>query len=77
MSTGEWGLWNTPEGNPGQSSSVASTALAWWQRVPMRKEKRGGGGRDPRFPVRATRNAVVRAHVGKEFPEMRQNEREI
>jgi len=43
----------------------------------MRKEKRGGGGRDPRFPVQATRNAVVRAHVGKEFPEMRQNEREI
>ena len=45
------GLWNTPEGNPGQSSSVASTALACWQRVPGRKEKRGGGGRDPKFPI--------------------------
>ena len=39
MNTGEWGLWNTPEGNPGQSSSVASTALACLQRVSMRKEK--------------------------------------
>ena len=61
----------------GQSSSVASMAFACWQRVPMRKEKRGGGGRDPRVPVRATKNVMVRAWVGKEFPDMRQNEREI
>ena len=43
----------------------------------MRKEKRGGGGRDPKFPIWATRNVVVRAQVGKEFPDMRQSEREI
>ena len=43
----------------------------------MRKEKRGGGGRDPKFPIWATRNVVVWAQVGKEFPDMRQNEREI
>ena len=35
----QWGLWNTPEGKPGQSSSVTSTALDCPQRVPMRKEK--------------------------------------
>ena len=35
----QWGIWNTPEGNPGQSSSVASTILACLQRVPMKKEK--------------------------------------
>ena len=34
------GLWNIPEVNPGQSSYVAATALACWQRFPMRKEKR-------------------------------------
>ena len=70
-------LWDTSEGNPGQSSSVASIALTCWQRVPVRKEKRGGGGRDPKFPIWATRNVVVRAQVGKEFPDMRQSEREI
>ena len=43
----------------------------------MRKEKRGGGGRDPKFPIWATKNIVVHAQVGKEFPDMRQNEREI
>ena len=43
----------------------------------MRKEKRGGGERDPKFPIWATRNVVVRAQVGKEFPDVRQNEREI
>ena len=43
----------------------------------MRKEKRGGGGRDPKFPIWATRNVVVWAQVGKEFPDMRQSEREI
>ena len=42
----------------------------------MRK-KRGGGGRGPKVPVRATKNVVVQARVGKEFPDMRQNEREI
>ena len=36
----QWGLCNTPEGNPGHSSSVASTALDCLQRVPMRKEVR-------------------------------------
>ena len=50
MSTEEWGLWNTPEGNPGQSSSVASTALACLQRVLRRKEKQEGGGRDTNSP---------------------------
>ena len=34
----QWGLRNTPEGNPGQSSSVASTALTCSQRVPMKKK---------------------------------------
>ena len=43
----------------------------------MRKEKRGGGGRDPKFPIWATKNIMVHAQVGKEFPDMRQNEREI
>ena len=43
----------------------------------MKKEKQGGGGRDPKFPIWATRNVVVRAQVGKEFPDMRQSEREI
>ena len=42
----------------------------------MKKKRRGGGGRDPKIPVRATKNVVVRARVGKEFPDMRQNERE-
>ena len=35
----QWGVWNTPEGNPGQHSSVASRAVAFWMRVPVRKEK--------------------------------------
>ena len=43
----------------------------------MRKEKRGGGGRDPKFPIWATRNVVVQTQVGKEFPDVRQSEREI
>ena len=43
----------------------------------MRKEKQGGGGRDPKVPVWATKNVVVWAWVGKEFPDMRQNERRI
>ena len=43
----QWGLWNTPEGDPGQSSSVASIALTCLQRVPMRKETRGGGEEAP------------------------------
>ena len=43
----QWGLRNTPEGNPGQSPFVASTALACSKRVPMRKEKRGGGEETP------------------------------
>ena len=38
----QWGLWDTPEDNPGQSSSAASTALACLQRAPMKKEKGGG-----------------------------------
>ena len=38
---------NTPEGNPGQSSSVASIALGCSQRVSRRKEKRGGGEETP------------------------------
>ena len=48
----QWGVWNTPEGNPGQHSSVASRAVAFWMRVPVRKEKWGqgwvgvGGARD-------------------------------
>ena len=71
------GLWNTPEGNPSPSSSVASIALACFQRVPMRKEKQGDGGRDPKVPVWATKNVVVWAQVGKEFPDTRQDERRI
>ena len=43
----------------------------------MKKKRRGGGGRDPKIPVRATKNVVVRARVGKEFPDLRQNERRI
>ena len=43
----------------------------------MRKEKQGGGGRNPKVPVRATKDVMVQACVGKEFPDMRQNEREI
>ena len=46
----QWGLWNTPEGNHGQSSSVAFTTLACSQRVPMRKENRGGGEKDLKSP---------------------------
>ena len=42
----------------------------------MKKEKQGGGGRDPKISLRATKNVVVWAWVGKEFPDMRQNERE-
>ena len=43
----------------------------------MRKEKQGGRGRNPKVPVRATKNVVVREGVGKEFPDMKQNEREM
>ena len=43
----------------------------------MRKEKQGGGGRNPKVPVRATKDVMVQAWVGKEFPDMRPNEREI
>ena len=43
----------------------------------MKKEKQGGGGRDPKFPVQATKNVMIRVQVGKEFPNMRQNERRI
>ena len=46
----QWGIWNTPEGYSGQSSSIASTTVAYWQRVPMRKQKRGDGEETPRFP---------------------------
>ena len=42
----------------------------------MKKEKQGGGGRDPKISLRATKN-VVPAQVGKEFPDMRQSERRI
>ena len=49
-SSEQWGLWNTPEGNSGQSSLVASKALACLQKVLMRKEKQGGGERDPKSP---------------------------
>ena len=66
----QWGLWNTPEGNHGQGSSVASTALACLQRVPMRK-KRGGGGRGLKVPIWATKTVVVQVWVGKEFPDNR------
>ena len=71
----QWGLWNTPKGNPGQNYPVASTALASWQRVLLKKEKKGGG--PPKVPVWATKNVVVCTWVGKEFPDMRCNEREI
>ena len=43
----QWGVWNTRVGNPGQSSSIATRAVACWQRVPMRNEKRGGGEETP------------------------------
>ena len=43
----------------------------------MKKEKQGGGGRDPKFPVQVTKNVMVQAWVGREFPDMRQNEKEI
>ena len=43
----------------------------------MKKVKRGGGGRDPKFPVQATKNLMVQVWVGKEFPDMRQNDMEI
>ena len=44
------GAFGTHRGDPGQSSSVASTALACLQRVPMRKEMQGGGERGPKVP---------------------------
>ena len=28
--SGQWGLWNTPESNPGQSSSIATTVICLW-----------------------------------------------
>ena len=34
-------------------------------------------GRGPKLPVWATKNVVVREGVGKEFPDMKQNEKEI
>ena len=34
-------------------------------------------GKKPQVPVWATKNVVVRALVGKEFPDNRQNEREV
>ena len=37
----------TRVGNPGQHSSIATRAVACWQRVPMRNEKRGGGEETP------------------------------
>ena len=43
----------------------------------MRKEKQGGGGRDPKVPVWATKNVVVWVQVGKEFPDTRRDERRI
>ena len=43
----------------------------------MRKEKQGDGGRDPKVPVWATKNVVVWAQVGKEFPDTRQDERRV
>ena len=43
----------------------------------MRKEKQGGGGRNPKVPIQATKNVMVQARVGKEFPDMKENEREI
>ena len=42
----------------------------------MRKEKQGGGGRDPKISLWAAKNVVIWAWVGKEFPDKRQNERE-
>ena len=42
----------------------------------MKKDKQGGGGRDPKISLWATKNVMVWAWVGKEFPDMRQNERE-
>ena len=42
----------------------------------MRK-KRGGGGRGPKVHIQATKNVMVRTWVRKEFPYMRQNEKEI
>ena len=42
----------------------------------MRK-KRGGGGRGLKVPIWATKTVVVQVWVGKEFPDMRQKEREI
>ena len=54
---------------------MASIALTCSRRV--RKEKRGGGGRDPKFPIWATKNVMVWAQIRQEFPDVRQNEREI
>ena len=34
-------------------------------------------GKRPQVPVRAIKSVVVWVQVGKEFPDMRQNEREI
>ena len=63
----QWGLWNTPEGNPGQSSSVASTALACSQRVPMKKERRGGGEETPRSPYGSPIMSWSRCVLEKNF----------
>ena len=43
----------------------------------MRKEKSGGEGGDSKVPIWSIKNVVVQAWVGKEFPDMRQNEKEI
>ena len=44
---------------------------------PYEKGEARRWGRDPKFPVQATKNVVVWVQVGKEFPNMRQNERRI
>ena len=60
------GLWKSPEGEPGQSSSVASTALACSQRVPMRQEKRERG-KNPKSPYRPPKMSWSRCKLEKNF----------
>ena len=73
----QWGLWNTPVGNPGQTTSVASTATCPVCRDPYEKWEARRWGKRPQVPTQATRNVVVCAQVGKEFPDTSKNERRI
>ena len=72
----QWGLWNTSEGNPGQSSSAASTVTCLFIEGPYEKGEVRLGEETP-SPCTGHQNVVVHAWVGKEFPDMKQIEQRI